>query len=156
MGGRAFASLVLNSLLLPAPGPAHLGSSQARVDRALFWAVLHLVLSFPHSYLQLLADRASFEIYLPGLLFRLSHLVVFVSSGDLSVSKVQTLRYRLRAPLDDLATRWRRQIWTRLRDDHASVFAVLDLETRGRIIVNHGGYRFKHTGNVVFTYHCGL
>jgi len=79
MGGRAFVSLVSNSLLLPAPVPAHLGSPQARVDRALFWAVLHLVLSFPHSCLQLLADHASFEVYLPGLLFLLSHLLVFVS-----------------------------------------------------------------------------
>ena len=156
MGGRAFVSLVPNSLLLPAPVPAHLGSPQARFDRALVWAVLHLVLSFPHSCLQLLADRASFEVYLPGLLFLLSHLLVFVSSGALSVSSVQTLRYRLRAHLDDLATRWRQQIWTRLWDDHASVFVVLDLETRRRIIVNHGGYGFKYTGNVVFTYHCGL
>lgn len=118
--------------------------------------MLHLVLSFPHSYLQSLADRASFEVCLRGLLFLLSHHVVFVSWGALSVSKVQTLRYRLRAHLDDLATRWRQQIWTRLRDDHASVFAVLDLETRRRIIVNHGGCEFKYTGNVVVTYHCGL
>lgn len=107
--------------------PEHPGSSLVKGDRVFVSVALHFLSTFPHSYLPVKVDHASFWVSPPALLLHRAHLLALFSLVVLVVSDAQLLRHRLHTRLVDLATRWG-LVWTRLQAYRACALAVLDLE----------------------------